>query len=135
MQASKTATEGSSAMAPPEILGVFGERLHRGLLGFDPHLQRQYVLQLCTTMLAHISKWQITDVHAMYDEWSRDSKNVGRVVRAELLIFREDGDPFALEEMAECSLEQCCGLRRQPNDLILARLAADPDLDPVALPE
>jgi len=37
--------------------------------------------------------------------------------------------------MAECSLKQRRGLRRQPHDLILARLAADPDLDLIALAE
>src|SRR5207237_7529215 len=135
MQASKTATDGSSAMAPPEVLGVLGERFHRGLLGLDPRLQCQYVLQLRTAMFADISVRQVADVHAMHDERSRNTQDVSRVVWTELLILGEDSDTFPLEEMAECSLEQRRGLRRQPDDLILTGLAADPNLDLVALAE
>src|SRR5437899_2787051 len=135
MQASKTATEASSAMALPEVLGVLGERLHRGLLGLNPRLQRQYVLDLRAAVLADISERQVADIHAMYDQRPGDSQNVSRVVRTEFLILGEDGDTFSLKKMAERSLEQGCGFRRQPDDLILARLAADPELDLVALAE
>src|SRR5215831_13753831 len=71
----------------------------------------------------------------MHDERSGDSKDICRIVRTELLILGEDRDTLPLEEMAECSLKQRRGLRRQPDDLILARLAADPDLDLIALAE
>jgi hypothetical protein len=71
----------------------------------------------------------------MHDEWSGDSQDVCRVVRAEFLILGEDSDTLALEEMAECSLKQRRGFQRQPDDLILARLAANPDLDLIALAE
>jgi hypothetical protein len=45
MQESKTAIDGSNAMATREVLGVVGERLHRRLLSVDPRLQRQHILQ------------------------------------------------------------------------------------------
>lgn len=69
----------------------------------------------------------------MHDERPGDSKDICRVIRTEFLILGDDGDAFALKEMAECSLEQCGSLERQSNDLIRTRLAADPDLDLVAL--
>jgi hypothetical protein len=65
----------------------------------------------------------------MHDERSRDSKDICCVVRTEFLILGEHSDTFALDEMAERSLKQRRGPQRQPDDLILARLAADPDLD------
>lgn len=76
-------------------------------------------------MLAHISKWQIANVHAMHDERSGDSKDICRVVRTEFLVLGKNSDSLPLEEMTECSLKQRRSLWRQPDDLILARLAAD----------
>ena len=63
------------------------------------------------------------------------SQDIRRVVRAEFLILGEDSDAFALDEMAERSLKQRRGLRRQLDDLIPARLAADPNLDLIAFGE
>jgi hypothetical protein len=71
----------------------------------------------------------------MHDERPGDSKDICRVVRTEFLVFSEDSNTFSPEEMAECSLKQRRGLRRQPDNLILTGLAADPDLDLVALAE
>jgi hypothetical protein len=65
----------------------------------------------------------------MHDEGSGDSKDIRRVVRAEFLVLGEDSDTLSLKEMAECGLKQRRGLRRQLDDLIFARFAADPDLD------
>src|SRR5947207_9254329 len=135
MQASKTATDGSSAMAPPEVLGVLGERFHCGLLGLDPRLQCKYVLELCAAMLADIPERQVADVHAMNDQWSGNSQDVSRVVWTELLILGEDSDTFPQEEVTECGLEQSCGLWWKLHNLILARLASDPDLNLIALAE
>src|ERR1700693_6241964 len=101
MQASKIATEGSNAIALPEILGILGERLHRCLPGIDPRLQRQHVFQLRAAMLADIAEREVADVHAMHDERARDTQNVRRVVRTELPVLGQDGDTLALEEMAE----------------------------------
>jgi hypothetical protein len=61
-------------MAPPEVLGILGERLHRGVLGLDPHLQYQHVLELCAAMLTDIPEGQVADVHAMNDQRSGNSQ-------------------------------------------------------------
>ena len=132
MQASKTATEGSNAIAPPEVLGVLGQRLHRRPLGVDLRLQRQHVLQLRPPMLSDIPERQIADVHPMNHERAGDAQKVGRSVWAELLVLGEDRDPFTLKEMAQGRFEQGCRLRRQPYDLLFPRLAPDPDLHLIA---
>src|ERR1700732_5399862 len=98
MQASKTATESSNVIALLEVLGIFGERLHRGLLGVDLCLQFQHVLQLRTTMFADIAERQIANVHAMNDERAGDAEDARRIVRAKFLVLGEDGDPLALEK-------------------------------------
>ena len=72
MQASKTATEGSNAIALREVLGVLGKPLQRLPLGVHLRLQGQYVLQLGTAVLADISEGEIANVHAMHDERSRN---------------------------------------------------------------
>src|SRR5882724_2557152 len=135
MQESKTAIDGSSAIAPPEVLSVVGERRHCRSLQVSPRLQRQHVLKLCAAMLANVSEREVAYVHAMHDQRSRDSQDICRVVRTELLILGEDRDTLPLEEMAERSLEQGCSRRGQPDNLVLARLAADLDLDMIALAE
>lgn len=71
----------------------------------------------------------------MDHERAGDSKELCRVVGTEFLVLSEDSDTFALEEMAECSLKQRRGLRPQPDDLVLARLAPDPDFYLIALAE
>jgi hypothetical protein len=119
-------------MAPPEVVGVLGECLHRGLLNLDPYFQRQNVLQLRTAVLADISKWQIAYIHSMDDERAGDAQDVGRIVWAELLILSKDSDPFPLKEMAKGRFEQGRPLHGQPYDLIFPRLAPDPDLHLIA---
>jgi hypothetical protein len=101
MQASKTATEGSNAIALPEVLGVLGQRLQRRLLGVDLCLQRQHVLQLRPPMLSDIPERKIANVHPMDDARTGDNQDVGRIVWAELLILGEHSDPFPLKEMAK----------------------------------
>jgi hypothetical protein len=86
-------------------------------------------------MLANISERKITNVHAMHDQRSGDSQDLCRVVRTELLILGEDRDTLPLEEMAERNLKQGCSRRGQPDNLVLARLAVDLDLDMIALAE
>ena len=49
MQASKTATEGSNAIPPPEILGVLRQRLYSRPLGVELRLQRQQVDPISNT--------------------------------------------------------------------------------------
>jgi hypothetical protein len=92
MQESRTAIDGSNAIAPPEVLCVVGERFHCRSLRVSPRLQRQYVLKLRAAMLANISEREVASVHAMHDQRSRDSQDVCRVVRAEFLILGEDRD-------------------------------------------
>src|SRR6267378_6844382 len=135
MQESRTAIDGSNAIAPPKILCVVGERFHCRSLRFSPRLQRQHVLKLRAAMLADISEREVASVHAMHDQRSRDSQDICRVVRTELLILGEDRDTLPLEEMAERNLKQGCSRRGQPDNLVLARLAADLDLDMIALAE
>src|SRR5882724_514930 len=135
MQESKTAIDGSNAIAPPKVLSVVGERLHCRSLRVSPRLQRQHVLKLRAAMLANISERKITNIHAMHDQRSGDSQDLCRVVRTELLILGEDRDTLPLEEMAERNLKQGCSRRGQPDNLVLARLAADLDLDMIALAE
>src|SRR6266852_7148597 len=135
MQESKTAIDGSNAIAPPKVLSVVGERLHCRSLRVSPRLQRQHVLKLRAAMLANISERKITNVHAMHDQRSGDSQDLCRVVRTELLILSDDRDTLTLQEMAEHSLEQGCSRRGQPDKLVLARLAVDLDLDMIALAE
>ena len=89
-KASKTATEGSNAIALPEVLGILSERLHRLSLGVHLCLQCQHVLQLRAAMLADISEWQIANIHAMHHARSGDSKDVCCVIRTEFLILGED---------------------------------------------
>jgi hypothetical protein len=86
-------------------------------------------------MLANISERKITNVHAMHDQRSGDSQDLCRVVRTELLILGGDRDTLPLEEMAERNLKQGCSRRGQPDNLVLARLAVDLDLDMIALAE
>lgn len=86
-------------------------------------------------MFADISEWEIANVHAMHDERPGDSQDICRVVRTKFLILGENGDTLAPQEAAECSLKQGRGFRWQPDDLILAGLAADPELDLIALAE
>ena len=83
------AADGSNAVAPPEVLGVVGECLHCCLLGLDPRLQRQDVLQLRTAVLADISERQVPEVHPMHDQWSGDSQDICRVVWTEFLVLGE----------------------------------------------
>ena len=64
-----------------------------------------------------------------------NSQDICRVVRTKLLILGEDRDTLPLEEMAERSLKQGRSRRGQPDNLVLARLAADLDLDVIALTE
>src|SRR5712664_1307986 len=135
MQESKTAIDGSNAIAPPKVLSVVGERFHCRSLRVSPRLQRQHVLKLRAAMLANISEREVASVHVMHDQRSRDSQDICRVVRTELLILGEDRDTLALEEMAERSLEQGCSRRGQPDNLVLARLAADLDLYVITLAE
>src|SRR5215510_5068673 len=111
MQASKTAIEGSNTIALPEVLGILGERFHRFPLSVHLCLQREHVLELRAAMLADISKRQIAHIHPMDNERAGYPQNLGCVVRAELLIFREHGDSFALEEATEGGLKQGRGLR------------------------
>jgi hypothetical protein len=73
-------------------------------------------------MLTDISERQISDVHPMNDQRSRDSQDVCRVVRTDFLLLGEHGDAFALKKMDERSLMQSRSLRRQLDDLILADL-------------
>ena len=54
MQASKTATAGSNAIALAEVLGILGQRRHRRLLGVELGLQRQHVFQLRPAMLSDV---------------------------------------------------------------------------------
>jgi len=49
-------------------------------------------------MLADIPEWQIAYIHPMDHERAGYPQNVGCVVGAELLVFREHGNPFALQE-------------------------------------
>ncbi len=133
MQASKTATDGSNAIAPPEVLGVLGQRFHRRPLGVDLCLQRQHVLQLRPAMLSDIPEGKVADVHSMDDERTGDAQDVGCVVWAELLILGKHGDSSALNKMAEGRFEQICGLRGQPYDVLFSRLAPNPDLNLIAL--
>src|SRR5262245_11329233 len=135
MQASKTATEGSNAIALPEVLGILSECLHCLLLSVDLRLQRQHVLELRAAMLADIAEREIADIHAMNDKGTGDAQDARRVVRAELLVLREDGNTPALEETAESGLKQRRGLRRELHDLIPARLAPNADLDLITLAE
>src|SRR6266852_3216536 len=135
MQESKTAIDGSNAIAPPKVLSVAGERLHCRSLRVRSRLQRQHVLKLRAAMLANISERKITYVHAMHDQRSGDSQDLCRVVRTEFLILGEDRDTLPLEEMAERNLKQGCSRRGQPDNLVLARLAVDLDLDMIALAE
>src|ERR1700704_241474 len=81
MQESKTAIDGSSAIAPPKVLSVVGERFHCRSLRVSPRLQRQHVLELRAAMLANISEREVASVHAMHDQRSRDSQDICRVVR------------------------------------------------------
>src|SRR6266702_5015020 len=135
MQESKTAIDGSNAIAPPEVLSVVGECLHCRSLRVGPRLQRQHLLELRAAMLADISEREVACVHAMNDQRSRDSQDICRVVRTEFPILGEDRDTLPLEEMADHSLDQGCSRRGQPDNLVRARLAADLDLDMIALAE
>src|SRR5882724_6030250 len=101
MQESKTAIDGSNAIAPPKVLCVVGERLHCRSLRVSPRLQRQHVLQLRAAMLANISEREVAYVHTMHDQRSRDSQDICCVVRTEFLILSDDRDTLTLQEMAE----------------------------------
>lgn len=101
MQASKTATGGSNAIALAEVLRVRSERLHRFPLGVDPRFQREYVLQLRASMLADIPEREIANVHAMNYKRTGDAQDIGGIIRAEFPVLAEDGDALALEEMVE----------------------------------
>jgi hypothetical protein len=94
-------TEGSSTIALLEILGVVSQRLHRGALGVHLALETEHVFELGAAMLADVAERKVTDLHAMYHERTRDAEDAGRVVRAEFLIFGEDCDSVAFEQMAE----------------------------------
>lgn len=135
MQASQIAMDGLNAMAPPEILGIRSKSFHRCLLRIDLCLKRQHVLQLRPAVFSDIAKRKITDVHPMDDKWTGNAQDVGRVIWTEFLLLGEDGNPLTLEEGTERGLEQSRSLRRQPEYMILARLAANPDLDLIALTE
>ncbi len=81
MQASKTATEGSNAMALFEVLGIVSERLHGGGLRVDLGLQGEDVFQRCATMLPDIAKGEIADVHAVHHQRRRDADGMPATVR------------------------------------------------------
>ncbi len=80
MQASKTAMAGLKAVALPEIVGIFSEGFHRPLLGIDPRLQGQHVLQLRPAVLSDISERKIADVHPMHDQRTGDTQDLRRIV-------------------------------------------------------
>src|SRR5271166_4325001 len=125
MQASKTATAGLNAIALPEVLSVFGQRLHCRLLGVDPRLQSQHVLQLRPAVLSDIPERKIANVHPVDDERAGGPKDVGGIVWTELLVLGEDSDTLALDKMAEGGFEEGRGLRRQAYELVLARPPPD----------
>src|SRR3954468_14995609 len=133
MQASKTATEGSNAMALSEVLSVLGECLHGRLLGVDPHLECEHVRQLGAAVFADKPERQIANVHAMDDKRARDAQDSRCVIRAEFLVLGEHCNAAALNEMTESGLKQGRGLRRQLHDLVVARFAADANLDVITL--
>src|SRR5229473_8202129 len=101
MQASKMTTETLSTIALLEILGVVCQRLHCGALRVDLGLKHEHVFQFGPAMLADIAERKLSDFHAMHHEGTRDAEDAGRVVGAEFLIFGEDCDPVAFEQMAE----------------------------------
>ena len=73
-----------------QILGVVGQRLHRGALGVDLALETEQVFELGAAMLAEMAERKLAGLHAMHYEQTRDAEDTGRVVRAEFLIFGED---------------------------------------------
>jgi hypothetical protein len=81
MQASKTTTEGSNAMALFEVLGIVGERLHGRELRVDFGLQGEDVFQRCPTMLPDVAKGEIADVHAVHHQRTRDADGMPPTVR------------------------------------------------------
>src|SRR3954471_14191267 len=101
MQASKMTTGGSSTVAPLEIFGVVGQRLHRSALGVDLALETKHVFELGAAMLADIAERKFADLHAVHHKRTRDAEDAGSVVWAEFLIFGEDSDPVAFEQATE----------------------------------
>src|SRR5580700_4557542 len=124
--------DGSSTVALLEILGVVGQRLHRGTLSVDLALETEYVFELGAAMLADITEWKFADLHAMHHKRTRDAQNAGRVVGAEFLIFGEDRNPVAFEQVTEQRLDERCGVWRQGQGLIGASTPLDAHFDPVA---
>src|SRR5208283_157393 len=120
MQASRTATVGLNAIVLPKVLGVFGQRLHRRLLGVDPRLQRKNVLQPRPAVLADIPERTIANVHPVDDERTGDPEDVSGIVWTQLLVLDEDSDTLPLDKMVEGRFEEGCGLRRQPHNLVSA---------------
>src|ERR1700733_14481491 len=105
-------TGGSSTIALLDILGVVCQRLHRSLLGVNLVLENEYVLEPGAAMLAYITEREFADLHAMHHERTRYAKDAGCVVGAEFLIFSENRDAIALEQMAEQRFDQRCGVGR-----------------------
>jgi hypothetical protein len=119
-------------MAPLQVLRVLGECRHCSPLSIDSGLQRKDVPQLRSAVLAHIPEREIADIHAMDDKRTRDSEDARRIVRAEFLIFCKDCNPFALEQMPDSGFNQSRGFRGEADNLVLAGLPSDPNLDPIA---
>ena len=94
MQASKTATEGSKAIALPEVLGILSERLHRLPLSVHLCLQCQHVLQLRPAVLSHISERKLADVHPMHDQRTGDTQDVRGIVWTKFPILGKERDPL-----------------------------------------
>src|SRR6202011_3358318 len=133
MQASKMTMDGSRTVALLEILGVVGQRLHRSALGVDLVLENEHVFEPGAAMLADIAEWKLADLHAMHHERPRDAEDAGHVVRTELLVFGEDSDPVAFEQVTEKGLDQRRGVRRQGQGLIGPGPPLDAHFDAVAL--
>src|SRR5580693_139292 len=117
--------DGSSTVALLEILGVVGQRLHRGTLSVDLALETDYVFEFGAAMLADIAEWKFADLHAMHHKRTRDAEDTGRVVGAEFLIFGEDRDPVAFEQVTEQRLNQRDSVWRQGQGLIRASTSLD----------
>jgi hypothetical protein len=57
-------------------------------------------------VLTDVPEWKITGVPAMDNQRPGYSKDIGCFVWTELLVLRDEGNPYALEKMAEGGFEK-----------------------------